>query len=90
MPVVWHTYIVQCKDGTFYTGISTDIERRISQHNSGKGAKYTKQRRPVHLVYSETHPNRSEASKREWVIKQLSRKEKEKLINDNGTILRTV
>ena len=76
---VWYTYIVKCSDGSLYTGITNDLTRRILQHNLGKGAKYTKHRRPVELVYNEQHPNRSEASKREYAIKQLTKKEKEKL-----------
>ena len=89
---MWYTYIVECKDGTYYTGITTDIDRRIAQHNSGKGSKYVKRHGgvPVTLRYIEEQPNRSEASKRECAIKKLTRKEKEKLINDHGTILRTV
>jgi len=75
-------YIVQCADKTLYTGITTDIERRIEEHNfSPKGAKYTKSRRPVKLVYSEEYPERSSASKREFYIKKMSRKEKVLLIN---------
>jgi putative endonuclease len=79
---MWYTYIVECSDGTLYTGITNNIDKRIAKHNSGKGAKYTKQRIPVRLVYFEIYPSRSEASKREWVIKQLTRKEKFDLINN--------
>ena len=75
-------YIVQCADKTLYTGITTNIERRMEEHNfSPKGAKYTKSRRPVKLVYHERHPDRSSASKREFFIKKMSRKEKKLLIN---------
>jgi len=75
-------YIVQCADNTLYTGITTNIERRMEEHNfSPKGAKYTKSRRPVKLVYRERHPDRSSASKREFFIKKMSRKEKKLLIN---------
>jgi len=78
----YFVYIVQCADKTLYTGITTDIERRIEEHNfSPKGAKYTKSRRPVKLVYSEEYPERSSASKREFYIKKMSRKEKVLLIN---------
>ncbi len=78
----YFTYIVLCADNTLYTGIATDLKRRIEEHNfSDKGAKYTKARRPVKLVYSEKHPDRSSASKREYHIKKMSRKEKEILIN---------
>ena len=77
----WWVYIVACSDGSLYTGITTDRERRIAEHNnSKKGAKYTRNRRPVDLVYSEMHPDRSTASKREYEIKKLSRAEKLKLI----------
>ena len=65
-----------------YTGITTDIIRRIKQHNSGKGAKYTRSRNPVKLVFKESHKNRSSASKSEFRIKQLSRREKLTLINE--------
>ena len=78
----WWVYIVACSDGSLYTGITTDRERRIAEHNdSKKGAKYTRNRRPVDLVYSEMHPDRSTASKREYEIKKLSRAEKLKLIS---------
>ena len=73
----WYVYIVKCSDNSLYTGITVDLERRVEEHNtSNKGAKYTKSRRPVHLVYSETHQDRSSASKRESAIKKLSRSEK--------------
>ena len=78
----WWIYIVACSDESLYTGITTDRERRIAEHNnSKKGAKYTRNRRPVDLVYSEMHPDRSTASKREYEIKKLSRAEKLKLIS---------
>ena len=82
MSKLWFVYIVRCKDGTLYTGITTDLERRVNEHNtSNKGAKYTRSKRPVQLVYHETYPNRSEASKREYMIKKrLSKEEKEELI----------
>ncbi|MBP3853757.1 MAG: GIY-YIG nuclease family protein [Erysipelotrichaceae bacterium] len=75
-------YILQCNDGTYYTGWTTDLDRRIQMHNKGQGAKYTKSRRPVKLVYRESCPTKSEALKREYQIKQLSRKEKETLIRN--------
>lgn len=81
-PKPWWTYIVQCCDGTYYTGISPNIASRIEKHNAGAGAKYTKPRRPVLLVYSEKHGDRSSASKRESEIKKLSRKKKSELIQD--------
>lgn len=75
-------YMVLCADKTLYTGITTDLKRRIAEHNSSdKGAKYTKARRPVTLVYSEEHLDRSSASKREYRFKKMSRKDKKILIN---------
>ena len=76
----WAVYILRCADGTLYTGIAPDVEKRVQKHNEGKGAKYTRGRTPVELVYREDHPNRAEASKREYQIKQLSRAEKLELI----------
>ena len=75
-----YTYIVKCSDETFYTGWTNDLEKRIEMHNSGKGAKYTKARLPVELVYYEAFDTKEEAMSREWHIKRLSRKEKQKLI----------
>lgn len=75
-----YTYILRCKDGTYYTGWTNHIEKRVKAHNQGKGAKYTRARRPVELVYYEIFETKEEAMRREWEIKQLSRKEKEKLI----------
>ncbi|MCI6120464.1 GIY-YIG nuclease family protein [Bariatricus sp. SGI.161] len=77
-----YTYIVRCKDGTLYTGWTNDIEKRIKAHNEGKGAKYTKSRRPVKLVYYEEFQTKEEAMKREYAIKHMRRKEKEKIIGD--------
>ncbi|MDA8639646.1 GIY-YIG nuclease family protein [Flavobacteriaceae bacterium] len=79
--IEWWVYLVICSDGSLYTGITTNVERRISEHNtSKKGAKYTRNKRPVRLVYSEAQSDRSTASKREYFIKKLSREEKLKLI----------
>ncbi len=75
-----YTYIVKCNDGTFYTGWTNDLTRRMEAHNQGRGAKYTKARRPVTLIYYETFETKEEAMKREYAIKRLSRKEKEELI----------
>lgn len=75
-----YTYIVKCSDGTFYTGWTNDLTRRMEAHNQGRGAKYTKARRPVTLIYYETFETKEEAMKREYAIKRLSRKEKEELI----------
>ena len=78
---MWHVYIVECADGTYYTGITTDVDRRVNEHNySFKSAKYTRSRRPVRLVYVEQSENRSTASRRESQIKKLSRKKKTLLI----------
>ncbi len=76
----WALYIVECADATYYTGITTDIERRIEEHNSGRGAKYTQGRAPVTLVYREYFEDRSTASKRELEIKSLSKTQKTDLI----------
>lgn len=78
-----YTYIVRCKDDTLYTGWTNDLEKRLAAHNSGKGAKYTKTRYPVTLVYFEEFDSKEEAMSREWHIKQLSRDEKLKLINES-------
>lgn len=78
--MAWFVYIVRCADDTLYTGIAVDVERRIEQHNTGTGAKYTRSRRPVRVVYVEEAPDRSAASRREWEIKQLTRTQKERLI----------
>jgi len=79
----WFVYIVRCADNTLYTGIAKDVERRILEHNSDdiSGAKYTKARRPVALVYQEACDSRSAASKREYEIRQLSREHKNNLIS---------
>ncbi len=77
----WQVYILECMDGTFYCGVTIDLERRIEEHNnSSLGAKYTSGRRPVQLVYSQSFAGRSEASKEESRIKKLTRGEKLKLI----------
>ncbi len=76
-----YTYIVECSDGSFYTGWTNDLERRMKAHNEGRGAKYTKGRRPVKLAYFETYRTKEEAMSREFQIKQMTRKEKEALMN---------
>ena len=81
-----YTYIVECSDGTFYTGWTNDLDRRIAAHNSGNGAKYTKTRRPVTLVYYEMFEAKEEAMRREYEIKQYSRRQKEKLIDGNAQV----
>ena len=75
-----YTYLLRYADGTLYCGWTNDLAARLAAHNSGKGAKYTRARRPVRLVYSEPHPTRGEAMRREAVIKRLSRAEKEALL----------
>ncbi len=76
-----YTYILQCSDGSLYTGWTNDLEKRLTAHNDGKGAKYTKTRLPVHLIYYEEFLTKEEAMQREYRIKRLSRKEKLALIN---------
>ncbi len=76
----WSVYIVECSDGTFYTGVTTELERRINEHNDGTGAKYTRHRHPVRLVYSEPANDRSAATKRELAIKRLTTDRKRELI----------
>lgn len=75
-----YTYILRCKDDTFYTGWTNDLEKRVMAHNQGKGAKYTKPRLPVEVVYYETFQSKEEAMRRECEIKKLTRKQKELLI----------
>lgn len=75
-----YVYMLECSDGSLYTGWTNNLEKRIAAHNNGKGAKYTRVRLPVKLVYYEEYEDKIEAMKREYEIKQLSRKEKVKLI----------
>ncbi len=75
-----YTYIVECADGSLYCGWTNDLEKRIADHNAGKGAKYTKTRLPVKLVYYECADTKEEAMSREWHIKQLPRQKKLELI----------
>ena len=76
----WQVYIIECADTTLYTGIARDLDSRIEQHNAGNGAKYTRGRVPVRLLYCEAHPDRSSAQSREATIKRLSRADKLNLI----------
>ena len=78
--MTWHVYIIECNDGSLYTGVTNDLDKRITAHNAGLGAKYTKSRRPVHLRYSETARDRKQASQREHVIKSLQKSAKISLI----------
>jgi putative endonuclease len=80
---MWYVYIVECSDGTLYTGITTDVNKRIETHNKGKGAKYSKTRLPVVLRASFDGFDKSTAAKEEYRIKKLTRKEKINLINGN-------
>lgn len=80
MDSVWYLYILRCGDGTLYTGITTDVEKRFLQHQSGKGAKYTRGRAPLELVYREKCSSHSDALKREYAVKALKREEKLLLI----------
>ena len=81
MKTNYYIYILECADNTLYTGYTNDLENRLKAHNEGKGAKYTKSRLPVKLVYSETFDDKKEAMSREWFIKhRMTREEKVKLI----------
>lgn len=81
---MWFVYTIECHDGSLYTGITTDPQRRVAEHNfSAKGAKYAKSRRPVKFVYLRQMPDRAQASIEEWRIKQLTKTEKQALI-DSG------
>ena len=79
-----YTYMVRCRDDSLYTGWTNHLEKRVEDHNSGRGAKYTKSRRPEELVYYEQFETKEEAMRREWEIKQLTRKQKEKLLEQAG------
>lgn len=82
--VMYYTYIVRCADKTLYTGWTTDLNRRLQAHNSGQGAKYTRSRRPVTLVYAERFESKNEAMSREWHIKKLRLEQKENLLRNAG------
>ena len=77
-----YMYVLKCADGSLYTGYTTDIQKRVTAHNAGKGAKYTKIRRPVVLVYQEMYDTKSEALRREYEIKTFTRQRKLKLIEE--------
>jgi len=77
----WYLYVLECSDGTFYTGVTKDMERRLQEHNDGRASKYTRSRRPVELLYSEKYPGRAEALVRECQVKTMTRRQKEKLVN---------
>jgi putative endonuclease len=76
----WYVYMLECADGSIYTGITNDVKERVARHNAGKGAKYTKARRPVVLKAKWKHKDKSEAAKAEYAFKQLTREEKLKMI----------
>ena len=78
--MTWHVYIIECNDGSLYTGITNDLNKRIIAHNAGCAAKYTKSRRPVRLRYIEPALDRSQASRREYAIKSLTKTAKQDLI----------
>ena len=84
-----YTYILRCSDGSLYTGWTNDLDKRINDHNLGKGAKYTKARRPVELAYYETFTTKEEAMRREYAIKQLPRKQKMEIIKEGEKGRRT-
>ncbi|MCS4174224.1 GIY-YIG nuclease family protein [Salinibacter ruber] len=75
-----YVYVIECSDGTYYTGYTTDVERRVAEHNAGTAAKYTRGRRPVELVHVETYDSQSAAMQREYAIKRLRRAAKEQLV----------
>jgi len=76
----WFVYILECEDKSFYTGITNDVQRRFNEHKSGKGGKYTNSHKPIKIIFTEEIDNKSEALKREYQIKSLSRENKKKLI----------
>lgn len=84
MDKTWYVYILQCGDGTLYTGITDDVQRRLQMHRSGKGAKYTRGRQPLELRYQETCGTHSDALRREAQIKKLTRTEKLQLIRETA------
>jgi putative endonuclease len=86
---MWSVYILKCSDGTFYTGITTELERRVFEHNNSKlGAKYTRGRRPVELVFGSAVKNKSHAAKEEARIRKMDRQEKIRMINGNHCMVK--
>lgn len=81
----WRCYILECADGTLYTGITNDLNKRLAAHNDGTASKYTRSRLPVRVVFCEAHPDRASASRREITIKRLPRNEKLQLIDSFST-----
>ena len=82
----WIVYILKCSDGSFYTGITNNLKKRLETHISGNGSKYLRGRLPIKLIYKESLANRSQASKREIEIKKLNKKEKQLIINSKNKI----
>jgi len=80
----FNVYLVRCRDGSLYAGITTDLERRLREHNTGRGAAYTRSRRPVTLVYEEPSADRSAALKREAALRRLDRRQKLALVDENA------
>jgi predicted GIY-YIG superfamily endonuclease len=80
----WLLYVLKCRDNTLYTGITIDVSRRVQQHNSGTASRYTRSRLPVMLIFSEPCRSRSQALKKEYAMKRLTRKKKEEYLRDNG------
>lgn len=80
----YYIYILKCADNTFYIGSTNNVDKRLATHNAGKGAKYTKNRLPVKLLYFEEHLNKSEALKREYELKQMTRRKKEKFLSEKN------
>lgn len=83
---MYYVYMVRCSDGSLYTGFTNAVESRVKAHNAGKGAKYTRSRRPVQLVYTEEHQSKREALQRERAIKALTKEEKENLVQGAGSL----
>ena len=82
----WYVYILECGDGTLYTGATNDVARRLEAHNAGQGAKYTRGRGPLQLVYTEKCISCSQALSREYAIKKMTRSEKQRLIQNTNTL----
>lgn len=82
----WYLYVLECSDGTYYTGISNDIPRRVAMHNAGTASRYTRARRPVKIIHRKRCRSRSDALKKEYALKQLTREEKEGYLEKHGKI----
>ena len=84
-----YTYMLRCADGTLYTGWTNDLDKRLAAHNAGRGAKYTRSRIPVVMVYAEAHEDKRDAQRREYAIKRLSREEKLKLLDAHQNLFKS-